>query len=251
MDELSEYAAIKMLNAPLVPGFRIPHWFKPEYVKYMFPVDRRPLSLVCTPPTPSTILTPSSLGELFQTSSRRLEDKSRREAMHTLLTGWDKSAKTTARDLVNVLFRGFPCNPSLMPSRPLPVGGVDFGDVAKFLSLIPGSDSESAHAITAQFSPAIPNAYPPMFTSGGFSLTETVGPLAMLTRVVKQRSIVFVWVREKVRMSHGTRKVKIVKREGKIVLFDRFMNIVFVPLGNATDHWQFIRGATVAIVQVK
>jgi len=250
MDELTDFAAIKLLNAPLVPNFRIPHWFKPEYVQYLFPMDRRPLTFSCTPSTPAASRSASSPEDSLQTSSRRTEDKSRREAMHTLLTTWDKSAKTTARDLVSVLFKGCARREDASSSRSSILGTVNVLEATKFLSLIPNQAPSQLDRIMRQFGTSVPSAASPMFTVGGHSLTETKGPLSLLSRAIRQRIQVVIWVKEKVGMSHGTRRVRIARKRGRVVLFDRYMNIVYVPAGNASDHWQFIRGATVALVQI-
>jgi hypothetical protein len=80
-------------------------------------------------------------------------------------------------------------------------------------------------------------------------VTETVGPLSMLAQVVRTREQVIRWLKEKVSYSHGRRKVKVSRLEGQVVLFDRYMNIVYVPRGMPTDRWQFVRGSMIALVQ--
>ena len=255
MDELSENAARVLLREPVAAGFRVPPWFIPEHIAYLFPVNRRPATAYTVPATPETPSTSHTLGspdEAVRTSKRRHEDEARRLAMHTLVTSWEKSAKSTARELVNALFRGFKVRPPTLSHPSMSLVGGDVEMVSRFLSLIPGGHEDMCREILGEFAPSqscIPRVQ--VASIGGYSVTETVGPLALLTRLCRDRTPAIVWVKDAVRMSHGRRTVRIVRREGRIVLFDRYMNLVFVPLGNASDNWQLIRGAVVALVQVK
>ncbi len=214
---------------------QIPPWFKPEHLKYLFPVEHRPTEEDSTP------FTPSSPEESIRTSVRREEDEARRKAMHELVTNWDKAARSTARSLVDQRYRGVLIQP------PSSVPTIDTGLQDLFYSLIPDSNpdfAEPKHPLVSS------DTYLPVHTVGGYSVTDTVGPLSMLTRLCRSREIAVIWIKNKVRISHGKRTVQILKREGTIVLFDRFMNIVFVPRGRACDRWEFIRGSMIALVQV-
>ena len=248
MEELTEYAAIKLLNAPLIPNFRVPPWFKSEHVTYLFPIDRRP-AYVCsnasTPMTPSTSLTPSSPDESFlRVSKRRGEDLVRREAMHTLLTSWDKSARSTARDIVNILFRGHSLG--IANTSMIGLNDGDSENVANFLALVNG-DVGACSRVIADFKKSQRpfHSQMPIRSICGYSVTETVGPLAMLSRLCRTRSLATIWVKRK----KPANQIQIVKRTGVLVLFDRYMNIVYIPTGNANDNWQFIRGSMIALVQ--
>ena len=213
----------------------IPKWFKPEHLKYLFPTDHRPENGKSTP------FTPSSPEESIRVSVRREEDEARRKAMHELVTNWDKAARTTARSLVDHIFRGVPVQP---PPTVLPDNS---GLEDLFQALIPDANPHFTHAPHSYVSS---DSYLPVHSVGGYSITDTVGPLSMLSRICRSREQAIIWVKHKVRMSHGKRTVRILKREGTIVLFDRFMNVVFVPRGRASDRWEFIRGSMIALVQV-
>ena len=214
---------------------QIPDWFKPEHLQYLFPVKHRPTSLSLSP------FTPSSPEESIRTSVRRDEDEARRKAMHDLVTNWDKAARSTSRSLVDHLFRGVPIKPPPGPQS------LDMETVELFHSLIPDSTPGCSPIVHPY---VYADSYLPVHSVGGYSVTDTVGPLSMLSRVCRSREIAVLWIKEKVRMSHGKRTVKIKKREGTIVLFDRYMNIVFIPRGRASDRWEFIRGSMIALVQV-
>ena len=236
MRELSKADARHLLDSfDKEKSNNIPSWFKPEHLKYLFPTEHRPKDDRKGP------FTPSSPEESVRVSVRREEDEVRRKAMHELVTNWDKAARSTARSLVDHIFRGVP-----VQSAPV-ISSTDSGLEDLFYSLIPDSNpgfNPAPHPYVSS------DSYLPVHTVGGYSITDTVGPLSMLARLCRSREPAIIWVKHKVRMSHGKRTVKILKREGTIVLFDRFMNIVFVPRGRATDRWEFIRGAMIALVQV-
>lgn len=242
MKELSISDARKLLETPSDKRLaKVPDWFLPEQIRFLFPVDRRPISVPIVTP-------PSSPEGSVRTSARREEDENRRRAMHTLVTSWDKSAKSVARQLIDVVYRGCSLPTSPASSSPNGLSQSDAAMVSKYASLIPGSDIEVSDIIR-DFTASSPYRLLPVTTVGGYSVTETVGPLAMLSRACRYREVVTLWIKEKVEVSHNKRRVRIVKREGRIVLFDRHMNLVFVPQGNAADNWQFIRGTVVALIQ--
>ena len=241
MKEISLLDARKLLETNSdQQRVRVPAWFQPEYIPLLFPVDHRPGEVsVATPPT-------SPEGST-RTSTRRDEDETRRRAMHTLVTNWDKSARTVARQLIDLLFRGI-APPHQPTYSGLSLDETDVANVIKFASLIPDSSDFSGDLLSRlRPSPSIPR-HLPVSTIGGYSVTETVGPLAMLARVCRYKEPVTVWVKDKIELSHGRRRVRIVRKEGKIVLFDRFMNLVFIPAGNPADNWHFIRGNVVALI---
>jgi hypothetical protein len=217
----------------------IPAWFTSDMIQYLFPLDHRPASV--------PILTPPSSSGEGRTSARRDEDESRRKAMHSLVTNWDKSARTVAKQLVDVLFRGSP--------PPVKADGRSFGtlalvdevNVSRFASLIPDSSVDVSRLIASLSTPC--PQFSPVSSIGGYTVTETVGPLAMLSRICRTRERVSVWTKDKVCISHGRRRVRINRREGRVVMFDRQMNIVFIPSGNAADNWQFFRGHVIVLVQ--
>lgn len=223
----------------------IPPGFKPDMIPFLFPINERPAHVYVNTP-------PISPEQSTRTSVRRDEDEARRKAMHALVTGWDQAAKITARRLVEVLFRGLPCgSPAAIPCELTGrLEKMDYGNVSKFLSLIPDCQV-SADSVVAEFAGNEENRqrWQPVFRIGGYSVTETVGPLSMLSRVCKSREQVIIWVKEKMKLSHGKRKLQISHRTGRIVLFDRYLNVVFVPAGNAADNWQFIRGHVILLVQ--
>jgi hypothetical protein len=182
-------------------------------------------------------------------SVRREEDESRRKAMHELVTRWDKAARTTAKDLVDHLFRGRKFNSPLVRVSNPNLAVNDIQSMMKmFHSLIPDAVDEISSPL---FQPSIEvrKIGTPVQSIGGYSITETVGPLSMLTQVIRSREIVTIWLKERVTYSHGKRKVRISKLEAQIVLFDRYMNIVYIPRGFASDRWQMIRGSMVALIQ--
>ena len=215
--------------------YHIPASFKPEYLKYLFPIEHRPRDSESLP------FTPSSPEAAVRTSVRREEDEARRKAMHELVTNWDKAARSTARSIVDHIYRGVPVSPA--PAVPIIGGGLQ----ELFYSLIPDVTSDLDHTIHPYVSS---DSYMPVHTVGGYSITDTVGPVSMLARLCRSRELAVIWVKHKVRSSHGKRTVQIRRREGVVVLFDRFMNIVFVPRGRASDRWEFIRGSMIALVQV-
>jgi hypothetical protein len=236
MNELSKADALRLLNTfDKEDKAQIPSWFKPEHLKYLFPVEQRPMG------TEGCSFVPSSPEDVVRTSVRREEDETRRKAMHELVTNWDKAARTTARAIVDHIFRGV--NHSKI--RPPPT--IDRGVMELFHSLIPDSVPDDTGIEIPHVSTS---SYLPVHSVGGYSVTDTVGPLSLLSRLCRSRETAIIWVKDKVRFSHGKRCVKIVKREGQIVLFDRFMNLVFVPRGRASDRWEFIRGSMVALVQI-
>lgn len=242
MKELSISDARKLLETPSDKRLaKVPDWFLPEHIRFLFPVDRRPNSVPIVSP-------PSTLEGIVRTSARREEDENRRRAMHTLVTSWDKSAKLVARELIDVVYRGCSLPPAPVSTNSNGLSQSDAAMVAKYASLIPGSDIDASDIIRNFSASSIPQLLP-VTTVGGYSVTQTVGPLAMLSRACRYREVVTVWVKEKVEVSHNRRRVRIVKREGRIVLFDRHMNLVFVPQGNAADNWQFIRGTVIALIQ--
>ena len=220
------------------PSKRIPNWFMPDMIKYLFPIDQRPVTVPIVTP-------PGSPGE--RTSTRRDEDEARRKAMHSLVTSWDKSARSIAKQLVDVLFRGYSPGPGRTGACFGTLCAADRVHLTRFASLIPDSDVDIS-SVLASLSKPVPQLSP-AYSVGGYTVTETVGPLAMLSRVCKYKERVTVWTKEKVAVSHGRRRAQIRRREGRIVLFDRQMNIVFIPDGNPADNWQFIRGHVIVLVQ--
>jgi len=243
MDILSLTDARKLIEQPLSRSESgIPSWFTDELIPLLFPVERRPVQISITTP-------PISPGQMQRTSARREQDEARRKAMHTLVTNWDKSAKRTSKQLVEALFRG--ARPVESKLRfPGALGPEDAATVRLFHSLIPDATAE-CDSILDSFAQSVPSPIVqiPVASIGGYTVTETVGPLSMLTEVVKRRETVTIWVKEKLELSHGRRRARIKQKEGRIVLFDRHMNLVFVPLGNPADCWQFVRGSVVALVQ--
>jgi hypothetical protein len=237
MEELSGSDARKLLNTfEKDKNVQIPSWFKPEHLKYLFPVENRPIE-----PEGNSFV-PSSPDDIVRTSVRREEDETRRKAMHELVTNWDKAARTTARSIVDHIFRG------VTHSKVQPPPCIDRGVMDLFHSLIPDAEPPCEFGIEQTNVSSI--SYLPVHSVGGYSVTDTVGPLSMLSRLCRSREPAIIWVKNKVRMSHGKRCIQILKREGQIVLFDRFMNIVFVPRGRASDRWEFIRGSMIALVQI-
>jgi hypothetical protein len=244
MTFLSLDDARNLVNEPLSKRDRtVPEWFSPDLIRFMFPIDERPA--VDSIPSVSGSPEPAK-----RTSSRREQDEARRKAMHNLVTNWDKSSKKTAKELVNILFRGHSLVSSPAPSNSShSLARNDLLRLETFLALIPDSQV-SATDIIREFTPRCETPrFMPTSTVGGYSVTETVGPLSMLSEVVRRREKVSIWIKEKVGFSHGRRRVSIIKKYGRIVLFDRHINLVYIPHGNAADNWQFIRGSVVALVQ--
>ena len=247
MLELSKADARAMLDSyDKDKKFEIPSWFQPEHLRFLFPIDQRPSTV------DSYVSTPSSPEEAVRTSVRREEDEARRKAMHELVTRWERAARTTARDLVDHLYRGARFKSPQIADEKLDFSDPSFSSLmGVFQSLIPDAPStERVTPLTSASPYSNINSLVPVKSVGGYSVTETVGPLAMLARLCRTKSPAIIWVKEKVRMSHGKRTVRIRKREGTIVLFDRHTNVVFVPAGRAADRWEFIRGALIALIQV-
>ena len=246
MKLLSQAEARKLIETPLSrKESGIPVWFTDEMVPFLFPIDRRPVSV-------SIITPPLSPGQNQRTSTRREQDEARRRAMHTLVTNWDASAKRISKQLVDSLFRGLAPVSNTTERFPGILGPEDASTVHLFQSLIPDFSGD-IESILEPFGakPRSPSVRMPVACIGGYTVTETVGPLSMLTEVVKRRETVTIWVKEKVELSHGRRRARIRKKDGRIVLFDRYMNLVFIPAGNPADCWQFIRGNVVGLVQRK
>lgn len=245
MHSLTISEARRLIEKPLSKSeSRIPEWFTPDLIPFLFPIEHRPSVVpIITPPR--------SPDEKPRTSSRRDEDEARRRAMHSLVTSWDTSAKKTAKQLMEILYRGG--RPPTTPVKRLPgqLGIDDLGNINKFHSLITGDPLVDCGHILRSFQDPCPSLrmYMPAASVGGYTVTETVGPLAMLTQVIKRRETVKIWIKEKFEISHGRRRVRIIKREGRVLMFDRYMNLLFVPLGNAADCWQFIRGNVIALIQ--
>ena len=244
MNQLTLSEARQLIEKPLSQSESgIPEWFTPDMIKFLFPITERPAGI-------SIITPPRSPDGAQRTSVRREQDEARRKAMHTLVTNWDKSAKKIAKQLVDVLFRGG--SPLSKGKRAGP--GVlqvdDLGNIDLFQSLITDTSLITTD-ILHMFRDSAPS--PRVFTSassiGGYTVTETVGPLAMLTDVIRRKETVVIWVKEKFEISHGRRRVSTIKKSGRVVLFDRHMNIVFVPTGNASDCWQFVRGSVISLIQ--
>jgi len=233
-----------MVLEPVDPSFDgVPDGFEQNMIPFLFPVDHRPEMQGIV----------SGIESSTRTSLRRDEDERRRRAMHTLVTNWESAAKSTSRRLVDVLFRGF--SPSVEPlktaSFPGRLENLDAGNVSKYLSLIPDCVNVSPGSVLAQFAgrcAEIPRQLP-MFKVGGYSVTETVGPLSMLSRVCRTREPVVVWVKDRLKLSHSKHRAGISQRRGRVVLFDRYMNLVFVPAGCGADNWQFIRGHVILLIQ--
>jgi hypothetical protein len=246
MKRISLDEARKLLVEQVDENFGgIPTAFKSDMIQFLFPVDQRPVSESCH--------TKSLPEDQFpRTSLRREEDEARRKAMHALVTNWDSAAKTTSKQLIDVLFRGIPpINENHTPCFAGRLENTDVATIAKFISLIPGCEAKP-ECVLRDFSGENGGVVPrllPVSKIGGYSITETVGPLSMLSRVCRNREPVIVWVKERLSLSHSKRRVSISTRRGRIVLFDRYMNLVFVPAGNAANNWQFIRGHVILLVQ--
>jgi hypothetical protein len=243
MIPLSLSDAKAMIEKPLGKSERkIPEWFTPDLIPFLFPIDQRPSNIpMITPP-----LTPD---EKPRTSTRRGEDEARREAMHKLVTSWDISAKKIAKQLIDVLYRGI--RPRFEPEVRLP-GKLDFRDLESirlFNSLI--DDHSTIEDILRPFQGPQTSirVHMPVSFIGGYTITETVGPLKMLTEVIRRKETVVIWMKEKFDMSHGRRRVRIIKKEGRLIMFDRFMNLIYIPKGNPSDCWQFVRGNVIALIQ--
>jgi hypothetical protein len=221
---------------------RIPEWFTLDLVRFLFPMDSRPVQAQLSN-------LPSSPGFLQRSSVRREQDEARRKAMHSLVTNWDKSAKQTSKSLLNILFRGEAPPRAAESMFVSSLSNADILNVQRYSSLIPDARVAYTDVLNWFDRPVIIPNHSPISTLGGFAVTETVGPLAMLASIVRSKETVVVWIKEKAEFSHGRRKVQIGKRQGRIVLFDRHMNIVFIPKGNASDNWQFIRGSMIALIQ--
>jgi hypothetical protein len=246
MNYLSPSEARKLIEVPLSKDESgIPDSFTPELIPFLFPVDHRPSIIpIITPP--------ESPNPRQRTSSRRNEDEARRKAMHALVTNWDKSAKTIARQLVDVLFRGGPTSQKPKQSFQRSFGPEDIEKMNFYKSLIPDfmDGAECLFSGSPKSRPQAPILMP-VSCIGGYTVTETVGPLSMITEVIRRKEVVAIWIKERIELSHGRRRARIVKKEGRIVLFDRYMNLVFVPLGNPVDCWQFVRGNVIGLIQRK
>lgn len=220
----------------------IPDWFAPNHVRFLFPIESRPVPVeVCTPPL--------SPGFSQRTSVRREQDEARRKAMHNLVTNWDKSARQTSKTLLNTLFRGEPPPRVAETTFVSLLSTGDILNIQKYSSLIPDARVSCKDVLDWFPHPAVVPKISPISVIGGYTVTETVGPLSMLASAVRSKEQLVVWVKERVEFSHGRRKVRIGKRQGRVVLFDRHVNIVFIPRGNASDNWQFIRGSMIALIQ--
>jgi hypothetical protein len=249
MEELTSDQVRELLLSPTpVSSLRLPKWLKHEHLKYMFPVSERPSSSIAAP----------SVASNLQVSSRRAEDEARRKAMHSLITTWEKGARLVARQLVDVVYRGGRIGASDVPASSLSIGsGLSSSDTATITAisaLIPPTPSDmvsNTASITSLFTCHHETfSYVPITTIGGYSVTPRAGPLCMLSRLVASRQPATLWLKARVRVSHGRRRVSIEKRTGRITLFDRHMNLVFIPSGAPSSQWEFIRGSMVALVVV-